>query len=362
MGPGRWVARGLVALVVIALGLTAAGWWAVNHYDSRIERVDAFSGVDAQGRPEAPPTSTKVVQVAQNILLVGSDTREGEGNNRYGPAGEGARADTTILVHIPAGGGHATLVSIPRDSYVTIPACTGSTGKEYREKKGKFNTAFAQGGPACTIATVERLSGIRIDHYVEIDFAGLIQVVDAVGGVDVYLPEAVNDKDSELNLPAGVSHVDGEGALAFVRARKFDPRGDIGRIERQQQLLATLLQKVKSSEVLLNPSRLKGFLDTVTDAVRTDPGFGVPQMVELAEGTNGLDLSKVQFATPPLADPDYRLNGVSYVLLDEEGTAALFEAVRNDAPLPEGTQVIPGDAPTVPAAPSVPTPSPGPGS
>ncbi|MFI6535429.1 LCP family protein [Nonomuraea sp. NPDC050547] len=238
------------------------------------------------------------VSGVQNILLIGSDTRQGEGNEEYGPrearTGSRARADTIALVHLPADRGEPMVVSIPRDSMVQLPACGGSPARQ-----GMINGAYTTGGVGCLVKTLEKLTKVRVDRYVEVDFSGFKKVVDALGGVEVTLRQPVNDPKSKLTLPSGKSMLDGEQALGYFRLRNHDDGSDNMRIMRQQSLLYAMLAKAKT-ELVANPPRFREFLAAATAAVKSD--LDVEEMYQLAVD---LRQSKPMFLTVPWApDPD----------------------------------------------------------
>jgi len=226
-------------------------------------------------------------------------------------------------------------VSFPRDAYVRIPA----HGK-VAEHEGKINTAFSEGGPALTIETVELLTGVRVDHYLEVNFAGFQRLVDAVDGVDVCLPKAAKDSFSGIDLPAGKSHIKGTQALAFVRQRHGLPRGDLDRIQRQQQFLGALLRRATSLGVLLNPLRLKRFLDTATKSLQVDEELSFGDMKSLALAMKGLDPARVAFVTAPVDKLAMR-HGQSVVLLDEPAGRAMYDAISRDQPLTKPAAPLP---------------------
>lgn len=341
---GHWLKVAAVVTSAAVLLTAGVGWFLFKHFTGQITRKDVFHTLQG-GRPAPAPDA------AQNFLLVGSDSRAAPGDAQYQGSGSefvtGARSDTTILVHMSAKRDKALLISFPRDSYVQIPACTDEQGKVHPPVKDKLNAAFATGGATCTIKTVESLTQIRIDHYIEVDFAGFKNMVGALGGVDVCLPKATKDDMSGLDLPAGVSHVDGDQALAFVRARyALGDGSDLGRIQRQQQFLGAMTRKATSTGLLLRPDHLLAFLNAVTQSVTTDQNLSVSDMRNLAVKLKGLDPARVTFVTMPLADDNYAVRGVgSTVLWDQAASQALFASVRTDDAIPGGSPA-PSEAPT----------------
>jgi len=336
-----WIAGSLAAVLLIG-GVTS--WAAISHFLGNITKINVFGGLT--NRPGGG------VQGDLNILLVGSDSRAGLtlAQQRALHVGHdpGQRSDTMILLHIPRGGGKAVLVSLPRDSYVTIPAHKDASGRNVPASHNKLNAAYSIGGPELTVATVEQNTHVRIDHYVEINFLGFVKMVNALGGVTVCTPTAINDPvrydpatggnvGSGLRLPAGRSHVDGPQALAYVRAREFDPSADIGRIQRQQKFMSALMQKAESAGTLLNPIKLVRFLNAVTGSLRTDPGFGASQIERLAKKLHNMSPANVQLLTVPLGDTNARalIGGVyaSVVKWDPVLAPQLFNDLSADRPI-----------------------------
>ena len=325
-----------IILAVAAAGLGIAGYMLYSKFD-QISVVQAPT-TSLGSNPESQPL---------NILLMGSDTRKGKGNNKYGlDAGRGGkRSDTTILLHISADRESALAVSIPRDLWVEQPACALAPGEF--PYYAKFNNAFDAGGPACTTELVQEMTGVPVNHIAVVDFAGFKKVVDALGGVEVCLNEAVYDSAAELDLPAGRSVVSGEQALAFVRARKALGDGsDIGRMERQQAFLSSAIRKATDTGLLLNPARLYSVLDTATSALTVDQSLDeLSEMRTLAESVNGIGPEKITFTTMPFS---YRADNAN---LDPniEKSQELWQAMINDTPWPAPPSVAPdGKKVTVP--------------
>ncbi|MFP5218317.1 MAG: LCP family protein [Actinomycetes bacterium] len=317
------------AVVLLAAG---AGWALLQRYDGNIDRIGGALGLSGVDRPaDGSREST-------TFLLVGSDSRDGlapgEGTQGRGDSFvTGQRADTIILAHLFADSEAAQLVSVPRDAYVTIPAHRDpSTGDVVEERTGKINSSFHDGGPPLLVATVERMSGVRVDHYVQVDFTGFKAMVDQLGGVEVCLSEPAREPDSGIDLPAGRQVVAGDQALAFVRQRKGLPRGDIDRIRRQQQFMGAVVRKTLSAGTLLNPLKLNGFLDAATDSLQVDEDLELSDLRDLALRMRGADAGAVTFSTVPVADTAARRGGESVVLLDEPATVELFDRIRRDLP------------------------------
>lgn len=318
---GRWVALGLSILLLVTGGAAAV---AYRKLEGNIASRDVSDQLGE--RPQQLPTG------ATNFLLVGSDSREGKGLRRYGANIEGARSDTTILLHLSEGRDEAVLVSIPRDSYVRIPRCTREDGSTTKPHRDRFNSAYSLAGVACTIRTVEALTDIYIDDYVVVDFGGFKRMVDALGGVKVCLEEPVTDSRSGLDLPAGTSVVEGEQALAYVRARySLGDGSDLSRIERQQDFLSAMVRKARSSQLLLNPASLYRFLDAATKSITTGPDLAsLSALRELAQSVQGISTGDVRFVTVPV---EYRPDGAT-VAWKNPAAKLLWESIRTDSPLP----------------------------
>lgn len=322
----RWIGLGAVLLVLAG---TAAGWWLYAKLDGNITEDTSAAAELRRYERERP---AHFASGAQNILLIGSDSRSGTGNAGYGQDGGTQRSDTTILLHLPADRRSATAVSIPRDLMAEVPECLGADGSRTGDRFAQFNWAFQWGGAACTIRTVEKMTGIRIDHHMVVDFGGFKKMVDAVGGVEVCLRRPVDDSEAHLRLPAGRQVLGGEQALGFVRARySLGDGSDTERMERQQQFLGSLWEKVSSNGVLLNPAKLYPLLDAATSSVTTDPGLAsLRGLYELVRGVRDIPADQVKFLTVPrrpyAADPNRDE-------LVEPDAARLFERLRADRPV-----------------------------
>lgn len=302
---------GLIAAVTVLLAI-AAVLWLQRTYDHDIHRLhDVF--------PDGPRPAVAAGHAA-NWLLLGSDRRSDTGTtgrDARTPAWEpGAqRTDTIMMLHVSASGDRASVISFPRDSWVDIPG----------HGRAKINAAYSWGGPALLIATIERLTGVRVDHFGILDFRGFVAMTDAVGGVDVNVATPVAHGD--LRLAAGVNHLDGGRALEFVRQRDGLPAGDFDRIRRQQAFIRALSTKALSNGTLVNPFRLNALLRAATRSVTVDDGVtaGMLRAMALDLGRSG----QVDYLTLPNRGPSTR-DGQSVVRIDDAGAARLFDAVRND--------------------------------
>lgn len=233
-----------------------------------------------------------------NVLVMGSDTRQGKGNKIDNESGEGG-SDTTILLHLSADRKHAYGISIPRDSMVNRPECDHGSipAADYQQ----WNAAYAIGGPACTIQQFEQLTGIRIDHYITVDFNGFKDMVDAIGGVEVCIPQTIDDRAHGIYLAAGTRDISGKEALSYVRQRYAVGDGsDIGRMKRQQAFIASMANKVVSAGTLTSPRRLFNFLDAATKSLTVDPGLSnLGKIAKLGWDFRNINLDNVQFMTIP---------------------------------------------------------------
>ncbi|WP_089102341.1 LCP family protein [Streptomyces hyaluromycini] len=322
----RGVALGAGVLLVVAVG---GGWALYAKLSHNITPDDAAAAELARYERERP---TELVRGAQNILLIGSDSRAGDGNRRYGKDSGTQRSDTAILLHLARDRRSATAVSLPRDLMVHVPGCLRSDGRRSEPSFTLFNSAFEAGGSACTVRTVEKLTDIRVDHYMVVDFSGFKDMVDAIDGVQVCLKKPINDKAAKLRLPAGRVTLDGEQALGYVRARKSLGDGsDTGRMDRQQQFLGALVNKVQSSDVLLNPAKLYPLLDAATSALTTDPELAsLRGLYQLVRGLRDIPTEHVQFLTVPREPYVYDSNRDQ---LKAAKADALFALLRADAPV-----------------------------
>ncbi|WP_367326253.1 LCP family protein [Streptomyces sp. HUAS ZL42] len=316
-----------VGVVVVTVG--GAGWALYAKLSANITPDEAAAAELARYAKERP---TSLVKGAQNILLIGSDSRSGDDNGKYGRDSGTERSDTTILLHLAAGRRSVTAVSIPRDLMVDVPSCRRPDGSRTEPMFAMFNYAFQTGGSACTIRTVEKLTDIRIDHHVVVDFSGFKDMVDAVDGVEICLAEPIRDKAANLTLPAGKVTLDGEQALGYVRARKSLGNGsDTDRMDRQQRFLGALVNKVQSNDVLLNPVKLYPVLDAATSSLTTDPDLAsLRGLYQLVSGLRDIPTEQVQFLTVPRESYVYNANRDQLV---EPEAEKLFERLRRDAPV-----------------------------
>lgn len=332
------------ATIIVAAGLVlllSLGTAAYVKFNSNITKYDVSKLLGQ--RPKNNAVADKLTNLKPvNILVIGSDTRD-LGTSSYGTTA-GARSDTTLIVHLSGDRKSAVVVSVPRDSMTRAPAnCKDPKSKVADGPIRQWNANYSLGGPACLIRTVEGTTGIFIDHFMVINFLGFQSMVDALGSVEVCMPTAVVDPLSHLNLPAGRSRVTGKEALAFVRVRhNMGDGSDLGRIDRQQAFLSSMIQEATSTNLLLRPDKLFRFLDAATQSLTTDPALGnLNALREVAQSVVGLKSSQVRFVTVPVEayPPDH--NRVQWT----SAADALWKSIRNDAPLP-GTKPAPGSTPT----------------
>ena len=268
--------------------------------------------------------------------MIGSDTRSGDNAFIGGPEDAG-RSDTTMLLHVSADRSSALAVSIPRDSMVDMPSCKTLTGATSSAGLRQFNEAYTIGGASCVRRTVEQLTDIRIDHFVVVDFSGFRDMVNALNGVKVYLPEAVNDSEHGITLPAGCNTLDGKESLDYVRVRHIGNGSDPERLARQQAFLSSVMQKVTSKGTLTNPAKLYSFLNAATKAMSTDKGLNtVGKLAGLATDMREVGLDQIRFMTIPVEAYPPDPNRLQWA----PSADVVWKAIRTDKPLP-GTKPKP---------------------
>ena len=326
--------RIITSLSVGIVLVSSVSSFGLGQVSSSIARIDVFNSLN-----DRPEKTSK----AENYLLVGSDTREGLTKQqmrelRVGSTATaaGGRSDTMLIIHLSKSRDRAYIISLPRDSLVVIPEHVSSSDKKtiIPDRQGKLNSAFSYGGAPLLIETVERATSIKIDHYVEVSFAGFAGIVDALGGIEVCTKVDIDDPKSHLVLSAGVHTLDGIEALKYVRTRDFDGRGDIGRMQRQQQFMSAVLNKATSSGTLLNPFKVKNFINASLASVKLDSGLAPDDLLTLAKQMKNLSSGNVRTLTGPLSNPNGRVDGVgSVVIWDEVLGADLWTRVRDDLPL-----------------------------
>ena len=321
------VASVLVLALVVGLGLV----YFIRHLSGNLTVLDTETLL-GDDRPEK--VKVEAPQEPLNILVMGSDTRDCDGCDLDNEAG-GNASDTTILMHLSADRERAYGVSIPRDSIVDRPACKLEGGGSTTPVDDIiWNEAFSVGGPTCTVKQFEEETGVFVDHIVVVNFAGFEDMVDAIGGVPVCIPEDIVDPEHGINIPAGTREISGREALNYVRARYTLGNGsDIGRIKRQQAFIAAMAHKVISAGTLARVDRLVGFLNAATKSLTVDEDLGsVIKIAKVGVTFQGIGLDNIKFLTVPNAyyPTDSEFSGRVYW---EDSAARLWKQIANDEPL-----------------------------
>jgi LCP family protein required for cell wall assembly len=314
MAPRRRKRLLIVALAVLLVlsggGLTAA-WAYGRSLNGNLARTDAFAGLSATARP------TQAVTGAMNILLLGSDSRNPDNTTD-------SRTDTIMVLHLDADHQHAYVISIPRDTWVYVPA---SADHQHGDTMAKINSAYAWGGTPLTVQTVETFTGVHIDHVVLVDFAGFQQVTDALGGVDLNIEKTIKSIHPPYRtFTKGTQHLTGAQALDYVRQRYQFADGDLSRERHQREFLQALLDKAASGGTLANPAKLDAFLQAVTKSVTVDNDF---DLVNVALQLRDLRSSNLTFLASPTAGFGQQ-GGQSVVQADTAKAKALYQAVADD--------------------------------
>ncbi|WP_228646302.1 LCP family protein [Microtetraspora sp. AC03309] len=310
---GRTIIKVVAGVLVVLIIAAIAGYFWIG---SKLQPVESLA--DYSGRPEATP--------GQDWLLVGSDSREGlsAAQRKKLATGKavGKRTDTMMLLHIPDGDGRPTLVSLPRDSYVPIEG----------HGSNKLNAAYAFGGPELLAKTVERVTGIRIDHYMEIGFGGFVGIVDAIGGVNICVKQNITDSKAGINLKKGCQDMDGGTALGYVRTRATGNIPDFERTQRQRQFFSAVVQKAANPGTLLNPFTSVPLGLSAAESVAVDPGTGLYDLLSV-----GLAMKDSPIATGVPVSGFPTIGGQSVVKWDSAKANRLFEALAQDKPAPKDT-------------------------
>jgi LCP family protein required for cell wall assembly len=302
-----------VLIIAVIAGISLYGY--ASGLDKDLKRTDAFSQLTGD-RP------AHVVKDAMNILLVGSDSRDPDAKE---DEANSWRADTLILMHIPADHKTAQLISIPRDLWVIVPSSNSAACSD--GSRAKINASFAFGGIPRAVHTVECLTDVRVDRVMAIDFGGFKEVTDALGGVDLKVDQTITSIHKPHRVfTKGVMHMNGDQALDWVRQRKQFARGDFARMQHQQEFLKALMTKASSTGTLANPGKLNDFLKAVTKAVTVDQDFSLTDLVAQFRDVRADDLT---FITSPNNGSD-TISGQSVVVSDRDKAIALFKAVSDD--------------------------------
>jgi LCP family protein required for cell wall assembly len=321
-----WLAISAASVLVLAtLGL----YFKIRSEWDTIGRVTVTSGELGKRPPR--------YDNALNILLIGSDSRAGR-NARIGGYDQGQRSDTVMVVHLAPGRHRAIVMSIPRDTVVPVLACPASNGTTGQQAvpgaAERINATFSAGGPACLWKTVEQVTGIRIDHFAELNFVGFEKVIDSLGGVQVCLPVAVDDPMSGLDLTAGRHHIMGSQAIAFWRTREgLGLQDDPQRIQRDQFLMASLVQGIEHSDLLGSPARIFAVLSDIAGSLTIDEGLDQQAMLQIAESMRGISGKSVQFVTVPYQA--YPSDPAAELQLRQPQAGQLFSAIAHDQTLPK---------------------------
>jgi LCP family protein required for cell wall assembly len=300
---------GMSALVLLVSG---SAWALTGYINGAIKRVDAGTTNSGSTGP-------------LNILVAGVDPRTGLTHHQEVMLHVGndvsSNSDTMMLVHVSGDRSRVTVVSIPRDSWVSIPG----------HGMNKINAAYGFGGPKLMVQTVEQATGLTVNDYAEVDFLGFVKVIDALGGVNICLPQAVDDSYSGLRLSAGPHHVNGITALAYARDRHSFAASDLARIQDQQRLLSSALSEAIHSGLLANPIRLSQFVRAALSSLTVDQGLNVSA---LADQMRGISSQNVAFTTVPLASANYQTpTGVSAVLWNSQAAGKIFQDLAADQPI-----------------------------
>ncbi|MFI5966165.1 LCP family protein [Streptomyces asoensis] len=318
-----WTAAG-----ILVLGGTGVGYLYLK-LNGNIKSVDIDQALGTD-RP------TKVDNGSENILVLGSDTRSGANKKLGGGTDDGsARSDTAMVIHVYEGHKKASVVSLPRDTLIDRPACTDTHGTTHDAASGvMFNSAYSTGGAACAVKTVESISGIRMDHYLEVDFSGFEKLVDELGGVRVTTTKAIDDPDSHLRLKAGTHTLTGEQALGLVRTRHGVGDGsDLGRIQLQQAFIKALVNQVKHVGLFTSGTRLYDLADTATKAVTADSDLGsLKSLMSFASGLKGISAGNMNMVTMPVR---YDPANPNRVIVAEAKAKQVWTALENDRPIPK---------------------------
>jgi len=327
LGHRRWAAVLVVAAIAVS---SVSGWYAftLNQKIADIPRIStAPIQVREDERPDKQPTK------AVNILLMGADNAERLVEKptvaellEDGDWDPGTYlSDTMMVVHVPADRKAAYVVSIPRDSYVPI-----FDGEGEEHGRNKINAAFSEYGPFGSWRTVEQLSGVRIDHMAVIDYAGFNQLTQAIGGVDIYVPESFTDTQQDVTWEQGWNHLEGERALQYVRTRHGLANGDFDRIDRQQNFLRAVLNKTLADGTIGNPVKLSNVLSAVKDHLAVDADWSTGALRGLAFSLRGIDAKKVRFLTLPLLRYDTLPDAGAVNIIDTQAAKRLWQSVLDD--------------------------------
>ncbi|WP_406286104.1 LCP family protein [Embleya sp. NBC_00896] len=352
----KWIAISVVGFLLVLAG-SAYGY--IQYLNGKLHHTQITA--DKDGRPPAAAKDSQG-RSPMNILLIGNDSRVGEGR-RYGAEGHEGLADVAILMHLSADRSNATLVNIPRDTMVDIPRCEIGKGKDKKVTEarfGQFNDSFRSIGASCTVATVDRMLQVRTDHYIEVDFKGVRDLTDAVGGVPICLDAPIHDPvlsgqrgGTGLELPAGPNNLSGNDALQFLRARHaFGDGSDLARIEAQKVFLMALARELKNNAKLSNVDGMFKIANSAVSALTVDNDLaGVDKLIDLADEIKKVPEKRMAFTTLPTET--YR-PAPDQVQPRRPAADNLWAAIRADRPLTEGDPAADPPPPPVTVPPSAP--------
>ncbi|MEU6078909.1 LCP family protein [Streptomyces sp. NPDC047108] len=347
----RWFA---ITASLLILATAGAGYLYYEHLNGNLGKDDLNLG-DSKLDKSAPNAAG---QTPLNILLLGSDSRSSKENVRLGGAraerGRKPLADVQMLLHVSADRSNMSVISVPRDTRVTIPKCTDTDdGKVYPKTTATINASLQNGGPGCTVATWEELTGVPVDHFMMIDFSGVVDMADAVGGVPVCVDNNVYDSKSGLRLKKGESVVKGEQALQWLRTRHgFEDGSDIGRAKAQHMYMNSMVRQLKAGTKLTDPGKLQGLAEAATKALTVDRGLGtVKKLYDLGNDLKRVPTGRITMATMPwVPDPQ----NAAHIVPKPDDADQIFSMLRDDTALDgkdkkKGSKKSP--APSDPAAP-----------
>ena len=352
----------MLSLLAAMLFVTTGAWAVYHDLQGRLSILDIDGILSEEDRPPGP-TDHSFEGRAVNILVMGSDSRNGQ---VVDDGTEGMRSDTAMIVHLSEDRSRMDVVSIPRDTLVDIPACVLPDGSESAPSPDTiFNSAFSTGADdstnpddvkyaaACTIKTVERLTNIRIDEFMVVDFTGFEKMVDSLGGVPMYVEEDVSDDKADLYLDKGCNTLNGAQALGYARARySLGDGSDISRIGRQQQLVAAMMRTAKSKNLLTDMTSLYGFATSALETLTVSEGLGgVDKLAGLANSAADIGMDNINFITMPVEQDVYDANRVVPI---RSKANQVWDALRNDEPVPEDAVSLSADgtSPSQEASPS----------
>ncbi|MGW4383338.1 LCP family protein [Kitasatospora sp. NPDC004531] len=338
------VAWSVAGLVVVTVG---TGGYLYMRYNGNIKSAPLYAGADGGDAGHEVPDEFGRTPI--NVLVIGSDSRDNPEDCAIGgDCGPGANADVQLLLHVSADRSNATVMSIPRDLMTDLPQCIDENKNKSKGGRGQINSTLAY-GPGCTVAAVHKLTDIPIDHFVKVDFVGVIKMSDAVGGVPVCVSDNVYDPYSHLKLSQGKHTLKGMAALQFVRTRHgFGDGGDLGRASAQHAFLGSMIRELKSAGTLTDPGKVLSLADAATKALTVDPGLdGITKLVGLADDLNKVPPSRVTFTTMQTETDPRDENR----LVPGPDAKKLFTTIKNDQSLsadPSGASSAPSSPPPVP--------------